>query len=209
MKRRNLVHSVFLVIALPVAWVGAANAHLGDNVYPIYELPTSDLPDLHDGTLEDWEEVLPDASLDHNDFQRNNAGITGTVDPDDLAFRIFLAWHSASQRIYIAVERIDDVYLDPGEGGAMLAIDGDHSGGQYWFLGEDEESRRLNESQAQDYGVWLDGEGGRLSQSWPWIWTAEPRPGPCHHSGLVILWCCSESRTPRSPAGTPAPGRPA
>ena len=53
---------------LTVALAGAASAHVGDIVYPIYELPTSDLPDLHDGTLDDWEEVLPSASLDHNDF---------------------------------------------------------------------------------------------------------------------------------------------
>jgi len=153
--------AVAVAISLAVATAGPVQAHQGDIIYPIYELSTADLPDLHDGTLEDWEEVLPNASLNHNDFIRNNSGITGTVDPDDLAFRVFLAWHSASQRIYLAVERLDDVYLREG---AQLRIDGDHSGGQFWFFDEDgytdAERWRLWESQAQTYSVSPEGEGG-------------------------------------------------
>ena len=153
---------------LTVALAGTVGAHQGDIVYPIYELPTSDLPDLHDGTLEDWEEVLPGASLDHNDFIRDNSGIPGTVDPDDLAFRVFLAWHSASQRIYMAAERVDDVYMHEG---ASLKIDGDHSGGQYWFFEAEgyshAESERLWESRAQTYNARPEGAGGLLSAGGP------------------------------------------
>lgn len=35
---------------------------MGGSAFPIYELPTSDLPVLGDGTLADWEEVLPGPS---------------------------------------------------------------------------------------------------------------------------------------------------
>lgn len=157
---RTTLTAVALVIT---ALTGSGSAHLGKIVYPIYEIPTSDLPDLHDGTLEDWEEALPNASLSQNDFIRDNSGIPGTIDAADLAFRVFLAWHNASQKIYVAVERLDDVYLNEG---MQLKIDGDHSGGQYWFF-EDEgysrtECERLWESQAQTYSASPeeDGEDG-------------------------------------------------
>ena len=39
-----------------------------DVIYPIWELPTRDLPDLHDGSLDDWESALPNASLNQSDF---------------------------------------------------------------------------------------------------------------------------------------------
>ena len=50
---------------LSVLLLGAtiSHAHVDDVVYPIYELPTADLPDLHDGRLEDWESTVPGASL--------------------------------------------------------------------------------------------------------------------------------------------------
>lgn len=40
---------------------------VGEAVYPIYELAPSQLPNLHDGTLEEWDEALPHASLYHSD----------------------------------------------------------------------------------------------------------------------------------------------
>ena len=156
---------------LTVALAGTVGAHQGDIVYPIYELPTSDLPDLHDGTLEDWEEVLPTASLDHNDFISWGDGGPTTlgppIDPDDLAFRVFLAWHNASQRIYMAVERLDDVYMREG---AQLMIDGDHSGGQFWFTEPDRseaEAARLYEAQAQIYSASPEEGGARLTSGMP------------------------------------------
>ena len=140
------------IAAFPVVvLVGAASAHLGDIVYPIYELPTSDLPDLHDGTLEDWEEVRPNTSLDHNSFGDLCCG-AGGIDLSDLAWRVFLAWHHRTQRIYMGVERIDDVYIGPpdegGDGVAQLGIDGDHSGGRFvlWPGLEDSYSEELEQS---------------------------------------------------------------
>ena len=157
---------------LTASLAGPASAHQGDIIYPIYELPTSDLPDLHDGTLEDWEGVLPNASLDHNDFISWGRGGSTTQgpppDPDDLAFRVFLAWHSASQRIYMAVERLDDVYMNEG---AQLMIDGDHSGGQFWFPEwggySHEESMRLYETQAQIYSASPEEGEARLTSGMP------------------------------------------
>ena len=118
-----------LAALLTVALAGAVDAHLGDTIFPIWEIPTSDLPDLHDGTLEDWEEALPMASLNHNDFVYT-ANWESVVDAEDFAFRVFLAWHSASQQFYMGIESIDDVYLAYGNGFTQFMVDGDHSGGQ-------------------------------------------------------------------------------
>ena len=153
--RTSLTAAALLAVVFPA---GTASAHVGEIVYPIYELPTSDLPDFHDGTLGDWEEVLPDASLDHNDFVYEG-GITGGIDPADLAWRVFLAWNSASKKIYMAVERLDDDYIPPGsdcciEGSTYLRVDGDHSGGQCGGFSQDlslEERKRLTAAEAQSY----------------------------------------------------------
>ncbi len=83
------------VLLMLVALNGSVGAHVGDIIYPIYELPTSDLPDLHDGTLEDWEEALPNSSLDLRDFTEMVGGPAQEL--EDFAFRIFLAWHNRTQ----------------------------------------------------------------------------------------------------------------
>ena len=137
MESRKLVSSMFLAISLPVALAGKVSAHQGDMIYPIYELPTSQLPSLGDDTLRDWDAVLPHSSLDHNSFV-SRSDETGTPDPADLAWRVFLAWHLGSQRVYFAIERIDDEFVDGFmEGLVHLVIDGDHSGGPITYDHED------------------------------------------------------------------------
>lgn len=90
---------------------GTASAHLGERVFPIYELPSSDLPDLHDGTLEDWDEVLV-PSLDVSDFRGLyiDGEDGGPVDRERIAFEVYLAWHYPSQRIFVGINRFDGMY---------------------------------------------------------------------------------------------------
>ena len=95
---------------------------MASGVVDVFELPSSDLPDLNDGTLEDWEDVLPGASLDHNDFAPLNVSDGAGIDPGDLAYRAFMAWNSADQRVYFAIERVDDVYINTYEGGDLTGI---------------------------------------------------------------------------------------
>jgi len=119
----------------------AAEAHRGSAIYPIYELSTAQLPDLHDGTLEDWEEALLGPTLTYVDFFTMYG--EPIIDLSDLAFAVYLAWHAASQRIYVGIQVIDDRYLlSPLEGyhpmemltsdGIYFVVDGDHSGGTTW-----------------------------------------------------------------------------
>lgn len=181
MKREISLRYSALVAALLLVAPGSARAHLGDIVYPIYEVPTADLPDLHDGTLEDWEDALPNASLTHNEFQFDS-GTSGRIDPGNLAIRVFLAWHHASQRLCVAVERLDDVYLPPSvccDGLTLFEVDGDHSGGQYGFFGDEyseEESRRRSYAQAQSYSAYPENtfDGRLLLVLEHLAWTTSP-----------------------------------
>lgn len=118
MIRLLMMTGVLLLLGIPV------QAHEGSVIYPIYELPPSHLPDLHDGTLAEWEEALPNASLTHNDFW----SLTGE---QELPFRIFLAWSLAQQQIYVGLERLDTEVVDGREMFA-IEVDGDHSGGLMW-----------------------------------------------------------------------------
>jgi hypothetical protein len=134
-------------------------------IFPIYEISTDDLPDLQDGTLEDWEDVLPGTSLTHDDFAPLAVADGAGIDPADLAYRTFMAWHSATQTLYICLERVDDVYINTYAGGAPqdmwmndiieFMVDGDHSGGSYNNFSVDEvgeeQAKLLAGYQAQQY----------------------------------------------------------
>lgn len=169
----------FATFALAAAFVfgmtSAASAHIGGLVFPLYEIPTGDLPDLHDGTLEDWEDVLPGTSLDHNDFAPLNVSDGAGINPEDLAYRAFMAWHSASQTLLLAIERVDDVYVNTYEGGDLTGlwrfdsiefmVDGDHTGGAYNAFSADEytedERKLLTNFQAQQYVAIAESPDGR------------------------------------------------
>lgn len=164
-----------LVLALGLALATGASAHIGTKIYPIYELPTSDLPDLRDGTLDDWEDVLPGASLDHNEFAPLNFADGAGINPADLAYRVFFAWHSAGQHLYMAIERVDDKYVNTYQGGDLtnlwqydsieFMLDGDHTGGQYNRWDDNvysaEEIKLLTNFQAQQYVAIAETPDGR------------------------------------------------
>lgn len=170
----------FAILALAAAVVcgttSIASAHIGGLVFPIFEIPTSDLPDLRDGTLEDWEDVLPGVSLDHNSFAPLNVSDGAGINPEDLAYRTFMAWHSAGSHLYVAIERVDDVYVNTYEGGDLTGlwrfdsiefmVDGDHTGGSYngAGLGDDltaDETKLLSNFQAQQYVAIAESPDGR------------------------------------------------
>ena len=161
--------------AMVLAFSSGSSAHIGGAVYPIYELPSEDLPDLNDATLEDWEDVLVGTSLDQNDFQPLNVADGAGINTEDLAYRAFVAWNSASSTIWYAIERVDDVYVNTYEGGDLtglwrfdsveVMLDGDHTGGAYNGFGGDEfsaeEPKLLANFQAQQYVAVAESPDGR------------------------------------------------
>ena len=129
--------ATLLLSAAVLGWITCAAADAP--VFPIYEIPTQALPDVHGGSLDDWGAVAPEPSLTHNDFGPLAVQDGAGIDLADLAYRCFLGWHSGAQTIWIGVERVDDVYINTypgGEPGNMwkhdgieFMVDGDHSGG--------------------------------------------------------------------------------
>jgi hypothetical protein len=162
-------------LALLLSLCGPAWSHIAGLVFPIYEIPTIMLPNLRDGTIEDWESILPGTSLDHNSFAPLNVSDGAGINPEDLAYRIFMAWHSASQTVWIAVERVDDVYVNTYQGGNLtdlwrfdsidFMVDGDHTGGSYNGFSSDDytadEIKLLNNFQAQQYQAVAESPDGR------------------------------------------------
>jgi len=152
-----------LALLLVVAFAGVVGAQQA--VYPIYEIATQDLPDLFDNSLQDWEDVLPGTSLTQDDFAPLAVADGAGINTADLAYVVYMAWNSADQRIYFALQRVDDVYVNTYEGGAPqnmwmhdgfeLMLDGDHSGGDYNGFSVDvygaDQAKLLTGYQAQQY----------------------------------------------------------
>ena len=128
-------HLIFLLI-----WTAVASAHSGDRLYPLYELTDEMLGtiDLHDGLIDEWYEI-GEPSMTLLDFQ--TLGNLIPPEPSNLDFRIWLAWHDESNRIYAAFIIIDDEYNNTHNytednnasvlwfDSVLFNIDADHSGG--------------------------------------------------------------------------------
>ena len=115
-----------LLLCLP----GLADAHVGDRVYPIHYLSDEMVEEiqLHDGSVEEWFELIGEPTLTLLDFASMKHG--GSRDPSDLDFRMWLAWHDDPARIYVAFASADnEYYSELGDPAIQLAIDGDHGGG--------------------------------------------------------------------------------
>lgn len=146
-----------------------AQAHIGEKLIPFFELTDGDLLqiDLHDGSVEDWLTTIGEPSLTLSDFLSDSRLGEGTFyDPSDLDFRMWLGWHQATSRIYVAAECVDNFYINEYEGRSSATaiydydsiqfyIDGDHSGGQFQFFPDDfsnsGEFRLAHYAQAQSY----------------------------------------------------------
>ena len=129
-------HLIVLLI-----WAAVASAHSGDRVFPFYELTDEMLEniDLHDGLIDEWYEI-GEPSMTLLDFKTVQDFIP--ADPSNLDFRIWLAWHDESNRIFAAFIVSDEEYKNThdrsGTGTQIffdsndsitLLLDADHSGG--------------------------------------------------------------------------------
>jgi len=153
--------AIFIVLILALS----VNAHVGDRIYPIPEIPDETLNelDLHDRGLEDWEAVGLYPVLTAMDFFSvpEVGGVEGaSYNPNDLDYQIWLGWNGSTSRLYFAMERIDNIFVNEYEGGPPdnwngfwkhdgsfeFAVDGDHSGGSVASSEGTEEERTLNRS---------------------------------------------------------------
>jgi len=156
-----------LIGVLLMVSAGRISGHQGDRTYPIIELTDADLAiiDLQDGDIGDWEDIVAEPTLTVLDFF-----LWGSYDPASFDFRIWLGWHDATNRIYVAMEQIDNAYVNvygrdktsngeffmsQHDGSLNVAVDGDHSGGQYSYPNSDfdtyEEWALFSNREAQGY----------------------------------------------------------
>ena len=173
----RLISTFCLMLAFVLA--GSAHAHIGEKVYLIFEISDTDLEDINlfDADISDWEDVVGDASLTPEDFFADpTVGEGAQYNPADMDYRLWLGWNETNNRLYLAAERIDDVYINEYSGGAPATVwqydsvefmvDGDHSGGQYNFGNSetmtDEEKARNQNSQAQKWNAIFDAPDGRI-----------------------------------------------
>ena len=145
-------------------------------IYPIAELSDADVATIaFDGDLADWQSLGVPLIIGGDLISDPNVGDGAPYNAADLDYNIWLGWHPASGRIYAAVERIDDVYINDYPGGDLgelwrydsieFRIDGDHSGGDYsgsvdpnWT----DDEQLLNDNRtAQQYGAIADAPDGR------------------------------------------------
>ena len=123
-----------LAIAIMLTAI-SSEAQWQDRLYPFTELTDEmvALIDLKDGSIEDWLEVLGEPALTGLDF----VGYPDDYDPSSYDCRLWLAWHEATDRLYIAAEIVDDIYVDIekpsfgyyGDSTVWFFVDGDMSGG--------------------------------------------------------------------------------
>ncbi|MCY3737429.1 MAG: hypothetical protein OXG13_13560 [Gemmatimonadaceae bacterium] len=165
-------HLLYLLTLIPLLGLSSAtHAHIGDQIYPFYELLDEDLHriDLTDGSVEDWYDVLGEPSLTAADFYSP----ASHYDPGSVDNRFWLGWHRRSGTLWIAMERYDDIYhnnyageinelglstMNRWDSSFSFMVDGDHSGGQYLFT---EETKLENNRHAQHWMAIAETAEGR------------------------------------------------
>ncbi len=167
----NPVKSALPMIGLVMGLLCVAEAQESERLYPFVELTDADLAqiDVTDGSIDEWIDLLGEPTLTALDFQTRPD--RAPYDPADMDYRVWLAWHGATRRIYVAVERSDDIYINNYSGDASslcvsmrlhdssveFRVDGDASGGKYSFnldeVNDLDEYRLLNDQHAQNYNV--------------------------------------------------------
>jgi len=177
MMKRTL--SALLGLGLVFGTASTASAHIGDNVFLIFEIPSADAVDLdfNDLSVADWEDVVGDPSVNATDmFADPTVGEGAQYDPADMDYRIWVGWNGDSNVLYGAMERTDNVFVNEYAGGALgdlwrhdgsfeFMVDGDHTGGDYTGSADenwtDEEKTLNNNRTAQQYVGISDAPDGR------------------------------------------------
>ncbi|MBT6148723.1 MAG: hypothetical protein HOH74_25025 [Gemmatimonadetes bacterium] len=184
-------HHILLAFLILTATCRETSPHIGSEVYLIFDI-THDVEALvfDDDSLDDWTDIVGDPSLDATDFVADpSAGDGAPYDPTDLDYRIWLGWSDSPPRIFVAMERVDDSFINDysndlseawrHDSVVRVQIDGDHSGGEYSFTSSnctgctEEEIRLRDQSQAQNYQAIItsagDAQVGYLGAGSDWV----------------------------------------
>lgn len=166
------------IIVLLLTGVHGVPAAAGVRVYPLFELTDQQaaMVDVTDGSIADWLAVVGEPTLTAADFTTVRVSYSSgdqpteeLHDPHDLDFRMWLAWQASTSRIYIAMERADDVWVNDfnrghqnfkmstmrfHDGSIEVIVDADRSGEPIWVNGESVSADFVRlQRQAQYYWV--------------------------------------------------------
>lgn len=170
---RGLMAAAICGVSASVAGASDPTAGSRDGI-PVYQLQPDALPDVHDGTLADWLDLVPGPSLTDRDFV--NILSDEELDTTDMSAVVYLGWMQTPPRLYVGVRRIDDKHLNEYTGaapdqladhdGVELMVDGDRSGGVYKIRDHEVEHTReevllSEQAQAQKYCALATSPDGR------------------------------------------------
>ena len=140
LRIREMLHAALCLLLLSAS----VGAHSGGPVYPVPYLTDGMLADIRlaDGSVDEWYDLVGEPTMTPLGFEDGSWG--PGLDPADLDFGIWLAWHDDPARLYLAVAVSDDLYKNtyvPGypdeldnwmlfQDNIILGIDADHSGGE-------------------------------------------------------------------------------
>lgn len=135
---KALMQPTCMAFALTMLWTNPLMGHqpTGARVRATH-LEAGQLPVI-DGELDDWQGVLP--ALQMSSFKDLVAG--AEIDQDDLDASVWIGWSDTENRLYLAVEVVDDIHQVDRPSGTAAAlifqdddlevfVDADHSGGQF------------------------------------------------------------------------------
>ena len=164
-----MTHHLFTFLGVAAISVNSASlsAHVGERLYPISYLSEEALAalDQDDASVEDWVEAVGEPTLTPLDFDLDSGPhvLYDQYDPSNLDFRIWLGW-GRNGKIHVAGQFADNLYFNEFDNSRAktfgffdsitLMVDGDHTGGQYWFEiphGEEIEGPLETNMQAQFY----------------------------------------------------------
>ena len=172
--RKSLM--ALIAIGLVCGLTSGASAHIGEQVFLLFEVSEADLADidLRDGSVSDWEDVFGEAPILPTDMYADpTVGDGAQYDPADLDYRIWTGWNENLNQVWFAMERVDNVYFGREYDGASpwnyeaieCMLDGDHTGGDYTGSANedwtDEEVLLNNNRHAQQYIAVADDPSGR------------------------------------------------
>jgi hypothetical protein len=103
-----ILNDGFIYHTLPA---GDTSAPFG--LFPIMKLSDADVAslDFDDGSVVDWENILGDPFIEAVDMIPDlEVGEGAGYDPNDLDYRIWLGWHRSTGRLYMAMERTDNIF---------------------------------------------------------------------------------------------------
>ena len=145
----------------------SAEAHVGSLVVPFAEVTDEMLSEIQlDGSVDEWSDLIGEPAMTLLDFQPEGKE-GGSVDPSDIDFQIWLAWHDEPARLYVAFVAADDRYWNT------------HTYDVDWITSDDDNMMR----------TWEGGNDGRpAALSLESTETTAAVPGLKDHSSLKNSW---------------------